>query len=100
MDRRSFLFGLVGVAGAGMAGALAISSAEASVLNQLKDAIPPLDEMPEAEELAGGFTPDGTPVDKTVVYVAPVRRRRRVRVCRTVRNRWGRRVTTCRWVWR
>lgn len=102
MDRRNFLLGLAGLVGSGVAVGLAVSPAQATVLGQLKDAMPPLDDMPETEELAAasGMTPDGTPIEQTQVYVVPRRRRRRVRVCRTVRNRYGRRVTSCRWVWR
>lgn len=99
MDRRGFLTALVGLAGAGALGGLALSPAQATTLDQLKNL--PLDEV-ETPQAGIAATPDGTPVEEVwhnpwhrpppPRYRRPVRRRR---VCRTVRDRWGRRVRRC-----
>lgn len=99
MDRRGFLTALLGLAGAGAMGGLALSSAQATTLDQLKNL--PLDEidMPDASAAA---TPDGTPIEE--VWHNPWhrppppryrRRGRQRRVCRTVRDRWGNRRRRC-----
>lgn len=110
MDRRGFLLGLAGVAGAGAAASLMLSPAEATVLGQLRDlppaARPPvpsepdadLDTMADTADAAGGMTPDGTPVETVQYWRRPPRRRRRV--CGWRRNRWGRPIRRCWYVWR
>ncbi|MDQ0301852.1 hypothetical protein [Ancylobacter polymorphus] len=104
MDRRGFLLGLAGVLGAGSAaGALLTSSAEAAVLNQLRDIAPEAEEGLEAVAHA----PDGTPIEATQ-WGPPGppppgwrrRRRRRRRVCAVRRDRWGRPVRRCWYVYR
>lgn len=98
MDRRGFLTGLVGVVGAGAMGGFALSSAQATTLDQLKNL--PLDEIETPDVSAA--TPDGTPVDE--VWHNPWHRppppryrryRRGRRVCRVVRDRWGRPRRRC-----
>lgn len=109
MDRRGFLLGLAGLAGAGAAASLMLSPAEATVLGQLRDlppagkpdAAPQMDAAdPTANELAAGMTPDGTPVDSVQYWHGPRPPRRRRRVCGWRRDRWGRRVRRCWYVWR
>ncbi|QFR33904.1 hypothetical protein [Ancylobacter sp. TS-1] len=111
MDRRGFLLGLAGLAGAGAAAGLMLSPAEATVLGQLRDlppartpeAAPEMDAAPDADatgnELAAATTPDGTPIDNVQYWRHPRGRRRR-RVCGWRRDRWGRRVRRCWYVWR
>lgn len=94
MDRRGFLLGLTGLVGAGATAGLALTPAKATPLTQLKDLkdLEPLDEMPQAEDTIA-TAPDGTPIEQ-------VARRVRVRVCRTVRDRWGNRRRRCWYEWR
>lgn len=102
MDRRGFLLGLAGALGAGVAVGTLFTPAQAMVLDQLKDV------APEATPGAGpaGHTPDGTPVETTQWGPPGVppgrrhRRRRRRRVCAVRRDRWGRPVRRCWYVYR
>ncbi|MCK0198992.1 hypothetical protein MWN34_19005 [Ancylobacter sp. 6x-1] len=103
MDRRGFLFGLLGLAGAGGTLALSGAKAEATVLGQLKN-IAPLEPETDVDVVAAGSTPDGTPIETVRSGwhrpPPPRRRRRRVRVCRRVRDRWGRVRNRCWYEWR
>lgn len=101
MERRAFLTGLFGVAGAVMLSGLAIGSAQAVPIAPLPAAGP----EPDAPDQAAGRTPDGTPVEPTQYYsrrrrprFRPRRRPRGRLVCRTYRVR-GRLVRRCRRVW-
>lgn len=105
MDRRGFLLGLAGALGAGAAASAMLSPAQATVLGQLKDFAP--DGIPDADlagEALAGATPDGTAVEDAQYWVPPGarrrHRRRRRRVCGWRRNRWGRRIRACWYVWR
>lgn len=106
MDRRGFLLGLAGALGAGAAASATLAPAQATVLGQLKDFVP--ERSPDADllpETRAGATPDGTAVEDAQYWGPPpgVRRRhrrRRRRVCGWRRNRWGRRIRTCWYVWR
>jgi hypothetical protein len=106
MDRRAFLTGLLGVAGAVTATGLGLRTGHAAPLG-------PTLRAPAAElepSSAAGRTPDGTPVQEAQYYYGDPWRRRRRRwrrrwrrrraryVCRTrrIRGRWVRR---CRWVY-
>ncbi|TSJ64183.1 hypothetical protein FO470_02520 [Starkeya sp. 3C] len=104
MDRRGFLLGLAGALGAGVAAGAMLSPAQATVLGQLKD-LTPEDGLGDAAVEAAGTTPDGTPVETTQYWGPPgayrrQRRRRRRRVCGWRRDRWGRPVRRCWYVWR
>jgi hypothetical protein len=106
MERRAFLTGLFGVAGAVALARLAPGTAQAAPIARMLSGAVPQPELPRGE---AGRTPDGTPVEQAQVYrrrrrPGPrrrLRRRRRSRlVCRTYRVR-GRRVRRCRRVfWR
>ena len=103
MDRRSFLNGLLGIAGAAATAGLLIPQAEATPLDQLRKlpALPADDEPTDTV----GETPDGT----EVVDVQYWRRRRYWRrrsywrggrgrrICRTRWDRWGRPFRSCYW---
>ena len=102
MDRRGFLLGLAGALGAGVAAGTLFSPAEAAVLNQLRDIAP--DTADDIEPAA--HAPDGTPIEDTQ-WGPPGprppgwrRRRRRRRVCAVRRDRWGRPVRRCWYVYR
>lgn len=104
MDRRGFLLGFAGALGAAAAAGTLLTPAQAAVLGQLKEGIPGKlsEELPR--EAAGGSTPDGTSVEPAQ-WGPPGpppgrRRRRRRRVCGWRRDRWGRRVRRCWYVWR
>lgn len=92
VERRSFLFGLCGLAGVVATGRIIATPAEATPLEALRSIKTPEPESDAAD--AYGTAPDGTPAEDTYwvwrngrrVWVAPRRRRRR-RVCRRV---WGR----------
>lgn len=86
MERRSFMLGLLAVS-AGAAGTAFASQAEASPIRSGTESLP----QDQTVTL-----PDGTPVE-LAQYRG--RRRRRRQVCRVRRNRYGRRVRVCRWVW-
>lgn len=96
MERRAFLTGLLGVAGAAALAGVAQAAPIARPLELL-------DEM--AEPTTGARAPDGTPVQQAQVSVqigTPPRRRYRHRRRRTVcRTEWwrGRPVRRCRSVW-
>jgi hypothetical protein len=100
MDRRAFLYGMIGVAGAAAIVSLPGGAAQAAPIAK------PSPLPPEAE---GARTPDGTPVEqarhrywhrrwRSGGYRRWRRRRRRL-VCR-YRRRRGRLVQICRRVWR
>lgn len=103
MERRSFLLGLMALA-TGSALSLQANEAQAASPSQPADATP---------ERASDITlPDGTPVDwaqrhgdwhhrhyRRRHYRHHHRRRRRRQVCHFRRDRWGRPVRICRWVW-
>ncbi|WP_371348271.1 hypothetical protein [Ancylobacter sp. IITR112] len=103
MDRRGFLLGLAGVLGAGAAaGTVLASSAEAAPLGPLRDSGT---RAPDAID-AAARTPDGTAIEDAQ-WGPPGppppgwrRRRRRRRVCAVRRNRWGRPVRRCWYVYR
>ncbi|MDQ0346849.1 hypothetical protein [Ancylobacter vacuolatus] len=107
MHRRGFLLGLASVlAGAGAVGTL-FSPAQATVLSQLKGTVPEgLPDLDAAGTETAGTTPDGTPVETTQWGPPGVppgrrhRRRRRRRVCAVRRDRWGRPVRRCWYVYR
>lgn len=105
MDRRSFLTGLLGLAGAAATAGLLAPQAEAIPLYQLRKlpAVPPDDEPTDAV----GETPDGTEVEDVQYWR---RRRRRYwrrrsywrggrgrQICRTRWDRWGRPFRSCYW---
>jgi len=100
MDRRGFLTALLGIAGAGAMGGLALSSAQATTLDQLKNL--PLDEI-DTPDVSSAATPDGTPIEEVWhnPWHRPPPRRiyrgrgRQRRVCRIVRDRWGRPIRRC-----
>lgn len=109
MDRRLFLTGLLGAAGAAAMVAALPRQAEALAIGPLDDTTPDVGVKPEAaaEEMAGA---DG--VETAWHRGRPhhhrrrrVRRRRWRRACRRYRNRWGRWVNRCRrvpywaWIW-
>ncbi|MFT0862300.1 hypothetical protein [Ancylobacter sp. G4_0304] len=112
MDRRNFLLGLAGLIGAGATASMALSPAQATMLDQFKNVVPP-EGLPDEGDLAA-MTPDGTAVEATQWGPPPPRRgppprywgppprrrRRRVQVCRNVRDRWGRRIRRCWYEWR
>lgn len=100
MERRSFIFGLVAIAtGSGLSALPAEAQAPQSA--PLMDA--PLD--PTAELTL----PDGTPFDWSQHRDRHWnhhhrrhhrhRRRHRRQVCRVHRDRFGRRIRRCHWVW-
>lgn len=101
MDRRSFLLGLLGV-GSGAFGALI--NAEASAASPTCTA----GATPSSHETVAAL-PDGVEADWSQGHRGrhphgppPHRRRharRQVRVCRTFRDRFGRRVRRCHWAW-
>ncbi|TCK29928.1 hypothetical protein EV667_0012 [Ancylobacter aquaticus] len=107
MHRRGFLLGLASVlAGASAVGAL-LSPAQATVLGQIKGVAPEgLPDIDAADAETAGHTPDGTEVE-TTQWGPPGprpgrrhRRRRRRRVCAVRRDRWGRPVRRCWYVYR
>lgn len=101
MDRRSFLLGML-AAGSGLAGALA--SGDAAAAPAVCSAVPP--SCPD--EIVAAL-PDNTQADWSQVHRGRHRHgpphhrrrhaRRQTRVCRTFRDRFGRRVRRCHWVW-
>jgi hypothetical protein len=101
MDRRAFLSGLFGVAGAATLAGLATRTAQAVPL-----ARPPSMPAPDAAQQAeDARTPDGTPIEQAQYYYRRRRRywrrryrRRRRLVCRSYRVRGGW-VRRCRRVW-
>ena len=106
MDRRAFLTGLCGVAGAVTLAGLTIPTADAAPL--ARPLSMPISDLPaELSDIAQ--TPDGTPVELAQYYRRRHRRRfwrrhwrrrrwRRRLVCRTYRVRRGW-VRRCRRVW-
>lgn len=102
MKRRSFLLGLISMA-AGGGLSLRASDTQATPLTSHGGA-----PVEGATELT---LPDGTPIDWAQQrnwhgsphyrhWHRPPRRRRHQRhVCRVYRDRFGRRVRRCRWVW-
>lgn len=100
MERRSFLLGLMALA-TGSASSLQVNEAQAA---------PPAQPADVAPDAASDITlPDGTPVDwaqRRPDWNHPRRppprhrRRRQRQVCHVRRDRWGRPVRVCRWVWR
>lgn len=112
MDRRMFLNGLFGVAGAAAIGGLMLKSAAAMPIAPLDvrtlDTAP--DDGPVGAHAPAGRTPDGTEIENAQYYYRDRRwRRRRWRrrwrrrhsrvVCRTYRTRYGRFVRRCRRVY-
>lgn len=101
MDRRSFLLGIAGAVGATAAAGALLSPAQATMLSQINDLMP--EEGPgdsAADPVPGRAAPDGTPVEPIQWRPPGVYRRRRRRVCGWRRNRWGRPVRRCWYVWR
>lgn len=117
MNRRGFLFGVLGMAAGGAALA---STAQAAPAQNLWDELQGLDaaqDLPaegaaEAQRRHGHRAYRGRRVYRRGYhrprgraygyYWGPRRRRRywgRRRVCRVVRNRWGYLVRRCWWVW-
>lgn len=88
MDRRYFLLGLLGVAGAATLGGVAATPARAAPFRTLPD----LEPSPEAADAPGGHAPDGTEVEDAQYYY---RRRRRWR-----RRYYGRRYYRPRYYYR
>ena len=105
MDRRSFLSGLFGIAGAAATADLLIPRAAATPLDQLRK-LPTLPADGEPTD-AVGEAPDGTEAEEVQYWR---RRRRRYwrrrsywrggrgrRICRTRWDRWGRPFRSCYW---
>jgi hypothetical protein len=98
MDRRLFLRGLLGIAGAAATMGLAIPEVEATIFDQLKNPLPLPDDKGGGE--VAGRTPDGTAVEpayRTYGHYRRVHRRVHRRHYRRYR-RYRRRI--CRWDWR
>lgn len=96
MNRRAFLSGLFGVAGAVALGGLTMHAAQAAPIARALDQP---EVKPETELAEAGRTPDGTTVEQAQYYGRGRGRRSRRRrsrvVCRTYRGRRGRLVRTC-----
>lgn len=112
MDRRLFLTGLLGAAGAAAMVAALPRQAEALAIGPLDDTTPDVGVNPEAatEEMAGADGVEtawhrGRPHGPYRRHRRRVRRRRWRRACRRYRNRWGRWARSCRrvpywaWIW-
>ena len=101
MNRRSFLLGIL-AASSGLAGALLIGDASAA------PAVCAAASPPCPDDIVAAL-PDGTQADWSQAHRGRHRHgpphhhrrhaRRQVRVCRTFRDRFGRRVRRCHWAW-
>lgn len=93
MERRSFLLGLLALS-AGAASVAVAGKADAAGLGAAGQA---LGAMPSEKTAT---LPDGTPIEQAQYYGRPYRRPRpRRQVCTVRRNRFGRPVRVCRWVY-
>jgi hypothetical protein len=94
MERRSFLLGLFALS-AGAATAALSGKAEAAGLGA---AAPALGAVPSEN---AATLPDGTPIEQAQYYRGRPHHRPRPRrqVCTVRRNRFGRPVRVCRWVY-
>lgn len=90
MERRSFLLGLFALS-AGAATVAVSGQAEAAALGA---AGPVLGAVPAEKAMT---LPDGTPIEQAQYYRRRPRPRRQV--CTVRRNRYGRPVRVCRWVY-
>jgi hypothetical protein len=112
MDRRLFLTGLLGAAGAAAMVAALPRQAEALAIGPLDDTTPDIGVNPEAaiEEAVGPEGVEtawhnGRPHGSYRRRRRRVRRRRFRRTCRRYRNRWGAWATRCyrrpywAWIW-
>lgn len=91
MERRSFLLGLFALS-AGAATVALTGQADAAALGA---AGPALGAAPTGDKAA--TLPDGTPIVQAQYYHRRPRPRRQV--CTVRRNRYGRPVRVCRWVY-
>ncbi|MGN6096216.1 MAG: hypothetical protein ACTHP8_08265 [Bosea sp. (in: a-proteobacteria)] len=92
MERRSFLLGLFALS-AGAATVAISGKADAAALGA---AAPALGATPSEKATT---LPDGTPIEQAQYYRHHRRPRPRRQVCTVRRNRFGRPVRVCRWVY-
>ncbi len=92
MERRSFLLGLFALS-AGAATVAISGKADAAALGA---AAPALGAAPSEKATT---LPDGTPIEQAQYYRHHRRPRPRRQVCTVRRNRFGRPVRVCRWVY-
>ena len=92
MERRSFLLGLFALS----AGAVTVALSEKADAAALGAAAPALGATPSEK---AATLPDGTPIEQAQYYGRHRRPRPRRQVCTVRRNRYGRPVRVCRWVY-
>lgn len=100
MERRSFILGLVAIAAGSALSALPTEAKEPQSTQALDASLNPVEEQ---------TLPDGTPLDWAQHRDRHWnnhhrrhprhRRRHRRQVCRVHRDRFGRRIRRCHWVW-
>lgn len=99
MDRRMFILGILAAAAGG--GPLAAAEAVAPPAPSAGDAGEAIAALPDDLPLAYAQNPNQSPHwhHRNSRYRHHPRHVRRRRVCRTERDRHGRHVQRCRWVW-